>query len=345
MKVQDSIVDFSELEYKRELRDRALYPWSEANYMMGGICRGELIVIAGEPGSGKTTLTSNIVENMIKDGDKVMCVFGEGTMEDQQNKMYNQMTPYNPNNYEYIKFNKNNKETNIGGYFVSKGNEELIKSMTKGKLYLYGCEYGMTAERILESMEYARANLGINYFVLDNLSQIDLITTSENKELKDNMEQFRRWLIDKDTAIIALAHYRKPQEKQQIRRILAEIMGTSAIGQKASTAFNIIRTDNIDRTDKPYKSLVKILEANGYDGDEIDKASAIVEVLKTRYGKLGFFLLGFNRTTQTYFEIKKKNQKNKNSIVQNDDKPILYTQKEEQLELITDQNLLDELPF
>ena len=333
MKVSESILEFSEIPYERELEDRALYPSFELNYITGGIVRGTLSVIAGEPGAGKTSFVSDTINTIIKD-DSVMGIFGEGTLKDQQIKMYRQMTPFGKDNYEYTQFIKNGRKTNIGGYFVDEDSEKAVREKTKGRLFLYDTKYGMSIPKIIEAMDYARTSKNINYFVIDNLSQIELATESENKELKDGIELLRRYAIDNFVGIILVAHYRKQQDTQQIRRILSEIMGTSAVGQKVATAINVIRTDNLDKTSKPYQNFKKLLELNNWD---IEQCSCVLEVMKSRNDKLGFVCLGFNKTTQKYFDIKKINpevETSDNPILHADLTPITDTDEQKRIEEI-----------
>ena len=146
--------------------------------------------------------------------------------------------------------------------------------------------------------------------------QISLDTNDEVREMKDNFEQLRRFVIDNKVHCIVLAHYRKSNDYGVFRRRLEEIAGTSAIGNKCATALNIIRLDNVDRDSKYSKAFAKLLETNGYDFAECD---AIVEVLKTRHNKLGFVGLKYNKKTNTYYEAKRLN----NNIEENEKSQVI----------------------
>lgn len=316
----DYIIDFSTIEYKRELEDRALYPFGTLNFLTGGMELGEISIIAGETGSGKTTLVSMCVAEIIKH-DKCFCIYGESTIEKQAHAHYRQMTPYNDNDYSFVNYYKDGQKTNVGKFFVSESAEKKIKEQTAKKLFYYDPKGGMDINSIMEVMRVAYEKGGIKYFVLDNIMQIETMTDNEIKEMKDNFEQLRRFVIDNKVHCIVLAHYRKSNDYGVFRRRLEEIAGTSAIGNKCATALNIIRLDNVDKESKYSKAFAKLLESNGYDFNECD---ALVEVLKTRHNKLGFVGLKYNRKTNTYFESKRLN----NNIEETEKAQVVVPQTE-----------------
>jgi len=350
--LEKSIIDFSTIEYSRELEERALYPFSSLNYMTGGMELHEISLIAGEAGAGKTSLVSTIIASMLKDGEKIFCVYGESTIKKQALQTYRQLTPYGDDSYEYIEYEKNGKRTNIGQYFVSKTAEASIKEKTKEKLFYYDTRRGMSIKKILEATDYSLKKNKTHYGLLDNLTQIELATNDEVRETKDGMEDLRRYVIDNPIHEIVLAHYRKSNDYTNLRRTLGEIMGTGAIGQKVATAMNIIRLDNIDRSNKnkSYISLKNVMELNDWDLDKKNdkneyEITAVIEVLKTRFNRLGFVAIGFNRKTQTFFEIKKHYNNTKN-----DDSPKLFEKTEAKKTLSSFDDILllvedDSLPF
>ena len=336
-KWSDFIIDFSTIPYKRQLEERALYPFGTLNFLTGGMELGEISIIAGETGSGKTTLASMCVNEIIKH-DKCFCIFGESTLEKQAHAQYRQMTPNDDSNYSFVNYYKDGVKTNVGKFYVSESAEQRIKEQTAKKLFYYDPRGGMDIESILSVMEVAYEKGGIRYYVLDNIMQIETFTNDEVREMKDSFEKLRRFVIDNKIHCVVLAHYRKSNDYGVFRRRLEEIAGTSAIGNKCATALNIIRLDNVDKNSKYSQSFAKLLEKNGYDFEDCD---AIIEVLKTRHNKLGFVGLKYNRRTNTYFESRKTNNSQ-----EEDDKPVLFAPKQsiyEELQPIEDFD--GQLPF
>lgn len=325
------IIDFSQIPYNRQLEERALYPFGTLNFLTGGMERGEISIIAGETGSGKTTLVSMCVAEIIKH-DKCFCIYGESTIEKQAHAHYRQMTPYNDNDYTFVNYYKNGVKTNVGKFFVSETAEMKIKQQTAKKLFYYDPKGGMDIDSIMAVLKVAHEKGGINYFIIDNLMQISLDTNDEVREMKDNFEQLRRFVIDNKVHCVVLAHYRKSNDYGIFRRRLEEIAGTSAIGNKCATALNIIRLDNVDKSSKYSKAFSKLLEQNGYSFDDCD---AIIEVLKTRHNKLGFVGLKYNKKANTYYECKKIN-----NLQEENEKANVIVPKPELIPLGT-----EDLPF
>lgn len=326
IKLEDAILDFGDIPYSRELEERALFPYSELNKMTGGIVQGTITVIVADAGAGKTTMVSDCINRMIKDGDKVFAMFGEGTLKDQLDKMYRQMTVYDKNAYNYVPYKKNGRNTNIGAFFVNEDCEREIRERTRSKLYLYDTRYGTKITNIIDAIDMAISKYGIKYFILDNASQIDTVSNEETKELKDAWEMLRQVAITRHIGIIVLAHYRKQNDVTKFRRDMTEIIGTSALSQKGASVITLYRMDYLDRNTQYFKAFERLMEENGYilsdktsTGDY--KISCIVEVLKTRdpNGRLGFCALAFNKISQTYYQIDR--------IGKDDDKPVLHSSK------------------
>lgn len=322
------IIDFSTIPYKRELEERALFPFRTLNFLTGGLECGEITVLAGETGAGKTTLTSQIVNNIIEN-DKCFCIFGESTLEKQAHAQYRQMTPYNDSDYTFVNYYKNGIKTNVGKFFVSESAEQKIKERTAKRLFYYDPRGGMDIESILGVMKVAYEKGGIKYYVLDNLTQVESLSNDEVREMKDSFEKLRRFIIDNKLHCIVLAHYRKNTDYSEFRRRLEEVAGTSAIGNKCATALNIIRLDNIDKESKYAKNFAKLLEKNGYDINDCD---AVIEVLKTRHNKLGFVGLKYNKRMNVYTEARQINNSQ-----EDDEKPVLY--------MPTQQTRYEEIPI
>lgn len=325
------VVNFADIPYERKLERQTLYPFDTLNYLTGGMELGEMSIIAGESGAGKSTFITQCVGQMLNDNDKVMCFYGESTLRKQANVAYRQYVPYQPDGYEYVIYKKNNKGTVVGQNFVNTEGEQVVKRKTNNKLYYYKTSLGMTVPIILDVIDYCRRKLSIKYFLIDNIMQIQTATENEVKEIKDSMEFFRQYIISNMVHIVFVAHYRKTLEMGQVRRRLEEIAGTSAIGNKVATAINIMRLDNVDKNSKQYKSLASICENNAQPIELVDDkrktiyASAVAEVLKTRFNKLGFLALGYNRTTNSYYDLHKYNKDDKTK----DKEPVLCDKKQD----------------
>jgi replicative DNA helicase len=297
----NGIIEAAKIEYKRELEERALYPFSELNYLTGGMEIGEVSIIAGETGSGKTTLVGQVQNRIMKDGDRVLAFYGESTIRKQFAIQLRQFTPYDRDTWEYKPYEKNGKKTNIGDYYIPVEAEEKARKFFEKRLYYYDCAKGMKIHQIRDAIQFCKDKGNVKYVFIDNLMQVDFTEGDELRAQKDATETLRRLAIEKEVHICLIAHYRKNSERL-IRRRIEEIAGTSQIGNKAACAINVIRLDSIDKSTKEYRNMAEVLKRNDHD---IEKADAIIEVLKTRFNRIGFVPLKYWHTTRTYSEVKK----------------------------------------
>ena len=312
IELEQAVIDFSEIPYERKLEERALFPYSDLNKLTGGIVKGTLTAVVADAGAGKTTMISDVISQMLSDNDKVFAMFGEGTLKEQQDKMYRQMAPRDGMSYDYVPYYKNGVKTNIGSYFVGRDAEDYVRKYTKGKLYLYDIRRGMKVTDIVEAIEYAIQRYGVGYVVLDNSSQIETVTNDETKELKESFEILRQLAITKKIGIIVLAHFRKQTDVTKFRRDMTEIIGTSALSQKGAAVISLYRMDYVDRSTQYYKAFHRMMSENGWDLEETEtdgryKISSVAEVLKARSdnGQLGFCCLSFDKISQCYKQVDK----------------------------------------
>lgn len=308
--LEKAVIDFSNIPYERKLEERALFPYTDLNKLTGGIVKGTLTAVVADSGAGKTTMISDVISQMLSDNDKVFAMFGEGTIKEQQDKMYRQMAPKDGVTYDYVPYFKNGVKTNIGSYFVNRETEQYVRNYTKGKLFLYDIRRGMRVTDIVEAIEFAISKYGVGYVVLDNSSQIETVTNDETKELKESFEILRQLAITKRIGIIVLAHFRKQNDVTKFRRDMTEIIGTSALSQKGAAVISLYRMDYVDRSTQYYKNFHRLLSEKGWDLDEQDSdgkyvISSVAEVLKARSdnGQLGFCCLNFDKISQRYKQV------------------------------------------
>lgn len=260
-----------------------------------------------------TTLTSQILESVIQQDYKVGAFFGEDSLLEARDRIYKQSTSYNSSNISYKVYEQNGKQTNTGEYILSQEAFEIAQRKFSNKFFLFPIDFGAKVDEILEAFDKLIIEKGVKVFVLDNADQFEFSSENENKAMRDIQIKIRNFAIQKNVLIFLIAHTRKI-ERDVLLPDLNDVKGTSALVNIARDVIIIIRMDKIDRTTKTYKGLVSLLKQNNYDIEEKDKdgnykVDAILYVPKTKGRKLGFVCLGFNRITQTYYEVKKIDEK------------------------------------
>lgn len=332
--VKRRIYDIGEVPYVAELAERFLFPFAQLNYLTNGGILDRLTLITSSTDNGKTTLASQIICECIKQGYKVAAYFGEDRGSEATARIYKQFVPYAKENYVAMNYERNGKRTNITEYFLTQPKWQEAHEFFKENLYLYNTLCSHDIDSIILGFDEAYKN-GCKVFLLDNMENVEYEGENENKRFKDIAIALRDYAINHKVHIIDVAHIRK-MERDVIIPTLDDVKGSSAVANTAKNVLSIIRTDKLDHDGAPYRQLKKLCTMNNYD---VDKADAVLFVLKTKGRKLGLVCLKFNAITNTYYEIGKIDEKKEESA-----KPILYPPKLQQIG-ITDEAEDGDLPF
>lgn len=312
------MIDVGSLPRTTELAERFMYPFAQLNYLLNGGIFGRVVMVSSWTDHGKSTLVSQILDSVIEQDYKVGAFFGEDSTLEARDRIYKQATSYSSDNIFYKPYEQNGKQTNTGEYIISEKAFEIAHRKFAGKFFLFPIDFGAEVDNILGAFDSLIKEHGVKVFVLDNADQFEFAGENENKAMRDIQIKIRNFAISRNVLIFLVAHVRKT-ERNVIIPDLNDIKGTSALVNIARDVMIMIRTDKIDRTTKEYNNLVRLLEMNNYNLEEKDKdgnykIDAIIKVAKTKGRKLGFVCLGFNRITQTYYEIKKMDEKKVENI-------------------------------
>lgn len=290
------------IPHRKELTERAMLPFSQVNYLMNGACMDRVTLITSGSDNGKTTVTSQIICDIIKQGYKCCCFFGEDTAYESQDRIFKQSLKADETGGIYYQpYIVNGKETNCGEYILDDATWQKAYERFNDKLFLYNTKASARVEDILDGFEEARTKYGCRVFVLDNCEQFDFATDNENIELKNSVIKIRDYAINNKVHIFLVHHIRK-MPRDVILPDMNDIKGTGSLVNISKNVIIIVRMDKIDHSTKEYKSLKSLLELNNYN---LDEADCLVHVAKTKGRKIGFACLKFNKKLGIYYDCKK----------------------------------------
>lgn len=298
----EKIYDIGLIPRRKELAERAMFPFSQINYLTNGICFDRVSLLTSLTDSGKSTICSQIICDVIKQGYKCCCFFGEDTPYESQDRIFKQSLKADESNgIHYQSYMVNGKETNCGEYILDDNTWQKAYDRFAGKLFLYNTKASAKVEDILDGFEEARTKHDCRIFVLDNCEQFDFATDNENIELKNSVIKIRDYAINNKVHIFLIQHIRK-MPRDVILPNLDDIKGTGSLVNIAKNVLIIVRMDKVDHSTKEYKALKKLIELNNYN---LDDADCLVHVAKTKGRKLGFSCLKFNKKLGIYYDCKK----------------------------------------
>lgn len=308
------IYDIGQVPKQELLPERFLFPFSQVNFLTNGGLFDRVTLVSSLTDSGKSTFVSNIISDIIRQGYKCCCFFGEDTPYESQDRIFKQSLRkdecgeivYKP----YI--TQDGKETNCGDWVLSDSMWEKARDRLEGKLFLYNTKASARVDDILQGFEEARTKYGCRVFVLDNCEQFEFDSDNDNVELRKGVIKIRDYAINNKVHIFLIQHIRK-LERGIILPTLDDIKGTGSLVNIAKNVIILVRMDKVDHSTKEYKQLKKLIELNNYN---LDDADCLVSIPKTKGKKIGFACLKFNKKQGVFYDCKKINEKDNSEKVQ-----------------------------
>ena len=231
----------------------------------GGMTRGEITVVGGRPGHGKTTMVINIVNRLLEQGKKVMLFNREMTNVEMMKKIL--VMEFQQFSYERIRkasdISKEITEINL--------KKEELGEKYKNLIMLDDCK---TLADAMKEISKEKPDV-----VLDDY--IQLIRTDGNSkdrrfEIEDIMLDYK-WICKKlkCSAILVSQLNREIERRLDPRPKLSDFAESGVIEQTAEAAFFVYYPYAVDNRDN-------------------DKYEIEVICQKARYGQLGSYNMGFN---------------------------------------------------
>ena len=207
--------------------------------IIGGLVMGQLIVLTGKRGEGKSTFMSQLVCEALEQRETVFIYSGE--LADYHFKRWLDYQLAGPSNVRGI--------PNAFGEFEYTLPETAVNAITtwyKGRAYIYDNSWIPEAENELESLpdtiERAIKQYGIRLVCIDNLMTA-METVSDNTQLNLAQSNFvgklKKIAVKYDVAVILIAHPRKSREDLTND----DVSGSSDITNKADVVMSYQRVD------------------------------------------------------------------------------------------------------
>ena len=232
----------------------------------GGMTRGEITVVGGRPGHGKTTMVINIVKRLLEQGKKVMLFNREMTNVEMMKKIL--VMEFQEFSYEKIR-----KASNIDKEIteINLKKEELGEKY-KNLIMLDDCK---TLADAMKEIGKEKPDV-----VLDDYIQLIRTDNSKNKDRRFEIEDIMldyKWICKKIkcSAILVSQLNREIERRLDPRPKLSDFAESGVIEQTAEAAFFVYYPYAVDDRDN-------------------DRYEIEIICQKARYGKLGSYNMGFN---------------------------------------------------
>ena len=239
----------------------------ELNYRTGGFRGGELILIAGRPGMGKSSFAVNIAETVAIANKKPVAIFN---LEMPKSMIVRRILC----SQAYIDSQKILSGKFEGEDWARLGN--VLDKIAVSPLYIDDSS-NITVSEIHAKCQRIKQVHGLSMVIIDYLQLMrdDTHTESRQVEISAISRALKIMSKELDVPVIALSQLSRANEARKDKRpMLSDIRESGAIEQDADMVIFIYRDDY-------------------YNPDTTDKNIAEINIAKHRTGEIGTFKLGW----------------------------------------------------
>ena len=267
-----------------------------------GLMMGDVSIISGLSGSGKTSLIDNIVLNVVQRGYKAAIWSGE-----LQGFRFQSWIDQMAAGKNYVKAASGYDDL----YFAPQDVCKRVNEWLDGKLYLYNNEYGNKWVQLFKDIQDVVENEGISLVVIDNLMALNLTFQGEKNE-KQTMfiNEVKAFAKQKNIHVILVCHPRKELSYQLLR--MESIAGTADLVNMCDNLFIMHRVGrDFEKRAKDFFGDWVVQSYTKYD--------VVIEICKNRSYGVKDYLIGL------YYE--KESRRLKNEVAEH----IVYGWQDEAL--------------
>ncbi len=174
-----------------------------------GLMMGDLTIVTGLTGSGKTVLIDNIILNIVQRGFKAAVWSGE--LQDFRFQSW----------IDQIAAGRNNTIAKAGYtdlYFATRDVCEKVNRWLDGKLFLYNNDYGNKWSQLFNDIKEVVAGEKVKVVILDNLMALSLTYSGEKNDRQTQfVNDLKNWCKGSNVHCILVCHPRKEQSFQLLR--------------------------------------------------------------------------------------------------------------------------------
>lgn len=245
----------------------------DVDRIIGGLYYGQVILISGKRGEGKSTLASQIIANCI-DQDKGVFIYS-GELPDYHFKRWLDLQIAGQKN---IITSHNEYGDEI--YDVSDRAIEKINAWYQDKAYIFDNsvildELGSNDNSLLMTIEKSICSYGLKVILIDNLmTALDVDLSNDlYRAQSDFLKRVKNIAVKYNVAVIIIAHPKKTQSGQKLDN--DSVSGSGDITNRVDTV--MIYSTNTDEDKETYQSTIQItknrLTGAKREGDNAIKVS------------------------------------------------------------------------
>lgn len=273
------------LEGRRANEPIALTGWPSIDAILGGLRRGDLIVVAARPGVGKSAFVANIALRNAKDG-RVVAIFSlEMGREQLLTRFIAAEAGINSRLIDMRLYSENDEQRIV----------QALGTLSDLKIVIYD-DALLTPRELWAECKRCQVRQGLELLVVDYLQLMrgDRRYETRVQEITDISRFLKTIAVDLNIPVIAVSQLSRAVEMRQSHRpILSDLRESGSIEQDADIVMFLYREDM-------YVSKAEWERQN--PGKPYPKNVVEVIIAKHRHGPLGSAYLYFVPTTLTFLD-------------------------------------------
>lgn len=203
-------------------------PFQRVDKYLNGFKAEDLVLLSGDTGVGKTTISLNILQHFIKEGHRCLGFFLEGKIMYYIMRMMSMETKI-----EYAKLNENEEEW-----------KEIKTQFSEYPLFFYsGAQSELDTKKLKELLEAAVKLYDIEFVFIDNLQKFVKDDRFSTQETSQTISVLKNLAVDLNIPILLITHIRKP-EKDRKRVSMHDAKNSSTIYQEADIYLTLWNNKN-----------------------------------------------------------------------------------------------------
>lgn len=226
---------------------------------INGFKKGELITIAGRPAMGKTAITLNIVDGLIKNNNKVFLSEMEMTEEGLALRRYASKTRIS---------NTSLQTGNISEKDFDKIARAYSSVAAKNGLHT-DCSSSQTIMSIKAKAKAIKQSHGLDCIVIDHIGLLDVIGDNRNLIISEITRQCKIMAKELDVAVIILSQLsRACEQRADHRPMLSDLKESGSIEADSDLVMFVYRDEyyNKESENKNVMELIIAKQRNGKTG-------------------------------------------------------------------------------
>ena len=265
------LLDIAAVKKPKQDGPSLLSGFAELDRAIGGFCDGELTVLTGKRGGGKSTLVGQLILEAVEQGRKVALFSGELSPWAVRSWIVTQAA-----GREHL-IETVDQRSGQTLFRIDRAAEAQIIEWLAGRLFLFDRRTESDNEdAVLNAFELAVLRYGCTVFVVDNLMSLELSGTDVYRAQSAFVGRLCAFAKRHSAIVFLVAHPRKGERGQEIAA--DDVAGASGISDRADNVLALRRLDDGEAERAGYSAKLAILKNRGYGASgfvklDFDKAS------------------------------------------------------------------------